>query len=339
MANIIKIVFILFFLLIVFVSLFYFWGKQSQYTTVDYVAVQYSGSELQKGTDTLDILTYNIGYLSGMTNNLPVHRPKELIESNQRKAIELFQQLNASIIAVQEIDFGSKRTFNKNQFQQIIEEVPFCNGAMAVNWDKKYVPFPYWPIKHHFGEIYSGQALFSDLSIISNERMVLPQPSSNSFVYNDFYLDRLAQITWLKYQNTKMLFINVHFEAWDGATREAQADLVLDLFRQYMNDFPVILVGDFNCPPPFSENAFQEKTIDELMDEPGLDMCLQTEKYLNNPSHYFTFNSENPYQKIDYIFYNSKFFDCLETRVVFEASDISDHLPVWARLKYHASKP
>jgi len=40
------------------------------------------------------------------------------------------------------------------------------------------------------------------------------------------------------------------------------------------------------------------------------------------------FDSEKPYEKIDYIFYNNKYLACLSAEVLNEADEISDHLPV-----------
>lgn len=327
--------FSLFILLILsFVVFFYFWGKQSNYQKEAYSYFWSNNVQNVSSSDTLNIMTYNIGYLSGMTNNLAVERPKNLIEENLQKSIGLIKRINPDIMGFQEIDFASERSFFINQFDSIFKSVGFYSGAMAVNWDKKYVPFPYWPFKFHFGEMYSGQALLSNFNILENDRIVLPKPDSNPFYYNDFYLDRLAQISWLKFQDTKILIINVHFEAWEGNTREIQASMVLDFYRKYCADYPVLIMGDFNCNPPFSLNAFKESTIQQFIDQPGLEMCLNKQSFSDMPLNHYTFSSLNPYHKIDYIFYNSDFFNCIESRVVNEANQISDHLPVYAKLLY-----
>jgi len=326
------ILFILFLSLLVVV--FYFFGKQAQHNESEYINVQTKNVQILPKNDTICVMTYNIGYLSGMTNNKPVSRSKQLILTNYDKAIEIFTKLNPDILAFQEIDFGSERTYHLDQFQLIFDTLDMKSAAKAVNWDKKYVPFPYWPIKYQFGEMYSGQAILSKFEIVSNERIILPQPESNPFYYNDFYLDRLAQISWMRFKDTKLLIINVHFEAWDGPTREKQAAIVLDYYRRYAEDNPIILMGDFNCTAPFSKNAFSENTIKLLLDEPGLELVTDSSEFIRNPLNYYTFNSESPFQKIDYIFYNSKYFECINSRVVHEAGETSDHLPLLAKLKY-----
>ena len=331
----IKIVFVL---LIAFV-VFYFWARRPLYNEAEYSKIiEFSdnrGAEIQ---DTFSIATYNIGYLSGMTNNLAVDRPQSLIQSNLEKAVMLLKDKKPDIVAFQEIDFKSRRTFDINQMVQLGKLTSYNSSAMAVNWDKQYVPFPYWPFKYHFGRMLSGQAVLSHSAILSNDFVVLPKPESNPFYYNDFYLERLAQVVWIPTKKDSLLIINVHFEAWDGPTRELQADIVMDIYNEYEQNNPVILLGDFNCTPPFAVNAFPEKTIEVIMSHPSISMVITEEEYNIDPEHYFTFNSEEPNIKIDYIFYNNKYLDCLDADVMYEAGDISDHLPVWARFAFISKK-
>ncbi len=310
---------------------FYLWARRSIVPESEYsVLTTYPVGNSTIINDTFSIMTYNIGYLSGMTNNLPVDRPKKLLEENLEKASQLLLDRKPDIIVFQEIDFGSQRTYYVNQLDQLANKCGFPYGAVSVNWDKQYVPFPYWPIRCNFGEMLSGQAVLSRSPILSNKQVVLPKPSSNPFYYNDFYLDRLAQVAWISTTTDSICLINVHFEAWDGPTREIQSELVLNIYRKYELDHPVILLGDFNCNPPFASNALKEKTIERLIAHPTISMVNQKADYLKNPERYLTFNSEKPYVKIDYIFYNNLYLECLDYEVVQEAEDISDHLPVSA---------
>ena len=329
--KVVKIIIISLFVFLVAFVAFYFWARQSVFSENEYSKIiDFSSKPTAIITDTFSVMTYNIGYLSGMTNNLPVDRPPHLLNSNLNRAARLFKSKAPDIIAFQEIDFASQRTLDINQFEQLALLSGYENGAKVVNWDKQYVPFPYWPIKQNFGRILSGQAILSHSKILSNERIVLPKPQSNPFYYNDFYLDRLAQLVWFDTSKDSMLIINVHFEAWDGPTRELQAKIVLDIFSKYEKTNPIILIGDFNCPPPFAENALAEKTIEMLIDNPSISMAISKDEFLTSPEQYFTFNSESPFEKIDYIFYNNRFLNCIDAEVLHDIGDISDHLPVWA---------
>ncbi|OYT16934.1 MAG: endonuclease/exonuclease/phosphatase [Bacteroidetes bacterium 4572_77] len=288
----------LFFLVIfVFLTAFYFWAKQSVLSPNEY-ALKYTFNQRAPLSlpDTFSVMTFNIGYLSGMTNNLPMERELLFLHNNLLAFSGLLKDYKPEILAMQEIDFASKRSNYVNQFEEIASLNHYAYGAKVINWDKKYVPFPYWPFSQHFGEMQSGQALLSQAKIGSHKRIVLPKPQSNPFYYDAFYLDRLAQV----------------------------------LYKQYNKEYPIILCGDFNAQPPFSEKT-QEKTIDILLSNPNIQMAIADSIYRKNIHSYYTFNSENPYMKIDYIFYNPSHLKLLEADVLRESGQISDHIPVWAR--------
>ncbi len=326
-----KITTVILFVFLVCFIVFYFWARQPFYNDSEYSDIIAFSTETPKNIkDTFSVMTYNIGYLSGMTNNLAVDRPKSLLEENLKKATRLLITKNPDIIAFQEIDFNSQRTYYVNQLERLGVLAGYNFGAVSVNWDKQYVPFPYWPTKYHFGKMLSGQAVLSSSPILSTKRVVLPKPKSNPFYYNDFYLDRLAQLVWVRTVTDSLLIINVHFEAWDGPTREAQSEIVLDIYRKYEHNHPVILLGDFNCNPPFASDGFEENTIGRLLEHPSISMANEKADYMKKPKQYFTFNSSKPYIKIDYIFYNNLYLECLDYEVVHEAEEISDHLPVSA---------
>jgi len=317
---------VLFFALLVF----FFWAKQSRTEMAQYDQITHLSRPLDILPDTFSVMTYNLGYGSGMTNNLPEDRPASLFENNMQNAAGLLNIIQPHIIGFQEIDFNSERSYYLNQMIYLAEKASYPFAAAAVNWDKRYVPFPYWPMKYHFGEMLSGQAILSQLEIISNQRMVLPFPDNNPFYYDSFYLDRLAQITWLKNGSDSILLVNVHFEAWDGPTREIQAELVLDIFKEFEDRYAIFLIGDFNCNPPFDSLAMNEKTIETFHRHPSISFAIDEASYRNSPREFFTFDSRNPNIKIDYIMYNNRFVDCIDANVVHEAGNISDHLPVVA---------
>ncbi len=327
-----KILGIILIILIICFMAFYLWASQSVISEDDYSYLKnYTNDKPVTLEDTFSITTYNIGYLSGMTNNLPVDRPKELLDNNLKEASVFLRNNKPDIVAFQEIDFHSQRTYYTNQLELLAKNAGYQYGAISVNWDKQYVPFPYWPLKYHFGRMLSGQAILSHSPIRSTTRVVLPKPASNPFYYNDFYLDRLAQLAWIKTITDSILLINVHFEAWDGPTRELQSQIVMDIYAEYETSHPIILLGDFNCPPPFESDAIKENTIIRILNHPSISMVNMETDYLRDPDAYFTFSSDKPYVKIDYIFYNNRYLECLNYRVMYQASDISDHLPVWAK--------
>ncbi|MCS6833861.1 MAG: endonuclease/exonuclease/phosphatase family protein, partial [Flammeovirgaceae bacterium] len=244
-------------------------------------------------------------------------------------AIESFRSLNPHLIAFQEIDFASHRSYEVNQLEEIANALKFPYGAWAINWDKKYVPFPYFPPSVHFGKILSGQAILSKFPIEKHQRIALERVKSHPFYYDAFYLDRLLEIAELRIKNKKVVLMNVHLEAFDANTRKNQMLYVRNVYQEIAKFAPVLLIGDFNSVPPSSE--MPETEIDILLKAENIESaCPSSEFHL--PSSY-TFPSNNPNEQIDYIFYNPDRIEKVEWNVLTSFGDISDHLPVMMKFR------
>ncbi len=293
----------------------------------------YLGEELGEETfevkeyspgDTLSVISYNIGYLSGMTNNRPLERPKELVENNQQRMLGLFHAKNPDFIGIQEIDFGAKRSYEVNQGSLIRKSSRFSDFYFSTNWNKRYVPFPFWPISAHFGKIISGQAIFSRFSLSNTETIKLDNPIKRNFLYKAFYLDRLIQIADAKIGDVTIKIINLHLEAFDKEARVKSASVVRDLFQKYSAVMPVLLIGDFNSKPDYVEDDAMSVILSSQFAQSAISQTM----YERSPESYFTFDSRDPHQMIDFIIYNENFIKSINGEVLREAGEISDHLPV-----------
>ncbi len=309
--------------LLLLCCLFFFWAQQAALSEKEYTQIHTHKKSSVKNTDsTLSLVTYNIGYLSGMNNNTSNKLDKKYFHRNLNTTIGLLNNLKADIIAFQEIDFRSNRSFKVNQHQKIAGPL-FNYSATAVNWDKKYVPFPYWPIRANFKRMLSGQSIMSQYPIEDHQRIVLKKPESNPFYYNAFYIDRLAQIAKIKHPVKDFYLFNIHVEAYDKKTRKEQLEYILKLVKEKAKNYPVLLIGDFNSSTTYENaaiNMFLECNILECAGKNKID----TE---------FTFSSDKPYERIDFIFYTKKDFQEVESSVLKQFGEISDHLPFFSRLK------
>lgn len=309
---------------------FYFWASSNNWDSEKYNQFQQFAEKPACTSDTLSVMTYNIGWLSGMTNNLPVDREESLYAQNLKNAIVFLKKYHPTIIGFQEIDIYAKRSFYYNQPDSLGIHLHYLNGSLAVNWDKKYVPFPYWPFQYHFGKLISGQYVMSELTILKNEYVTLPKPVNAPFYYNAFYLDRLIQKTWLKTNKGDLLVMNVHLEAFDQETRIMHVERVIEEYLKYCNDLPVLLIGDFNSRAIGPDGPLDESAR-KMYEVPGIGMAITDSLFMSNPKNNFTFSSGDPVEKIDYIFYNTKFIEKLDAKVIQEAGEASDHFPVWMR--------
>ncbi|MEM8808192.1 MAG: endonuclease/exonuclease/phosphatase family protein [Cyanobacteria bacterium P01_G01_bin.38] len=310
---------------------FYLWATASTYPSDRYAEIlTYGEPPPPTASDTLTVVSYNIGYLSGLTNagsnsDATVEVSQSLFDQNLATAIAALAPLNADVIALQEIDLASKRSYHVNQVQKLAESLGISSGAIAVNWDKNYVPFPYWPLQAHFGKTLAAQAILSRHPIQKNDRIVLEKVAGNPFYYNALYLDRLAQVSEIEVGGRALVMINVHLEAFDNPTRLNQTQVVKDLAERYAQDHPVLLVGDFNSAVNRDQEG-ADKSIRLLTESAQLSPAVLADRW--SETDQFTFPSDVPAYKLDYIFYTPETIEMIATRVVTDAAQASDHLPL-----------
>ncbi|WP_442265392.1 endonuclease/exonuclease/phosphatase family protein [Tenacibaculum sp. ZS6-P6] len=309
-------------LLILFV-VFYFWGSSASLNKEDYEKLLTNTYETKFENDSIhSIITYNIGYLSGMTNNKPIAKTKDFFTQNLNKAVQEFKNLNPDIIAFQEIDYNSGRSFRVNQEEEIAK-LGYKYIARAINWDKNYVPFPYGLPSVNFGKVLSGQSILSKNKLKNYSRIVLERVPNNPFYRDAFYLDRLVQVVTAEIKGKEVVILNVHLEAFDKDTRVNHMKKVVELFKKYAENYPTILLGDFNSDPSFKDAA-----INDILNIPNIGNAA-----FSDENYEFTFDSDKPTKRLDYIFYTSKNIIPLEARVLKEFGQVSDHLPLLMKFK------
>jgi len=317
---------------------FYFWASSGSVPDNDLAEIKvYANSPSPRLKNRFRVMTYNIGYFSGKFNMRPDKAELVFFQNNAARFDVLLKKVRPDFIGIQEIDFGSYRSYFINQLDHIAVHNGFNSGAMSINWDKKYVPFPYWPPSIHFRRILSGQAVLSRFGIEFNRRIVLPPIQNKPFYYRAFYLERLVQMTQMNIKGRRLLIMNVHLEAYESETREKQAEMVLSLYRSVKDLYPVLLVGDFNCVPPWASKkyGFEDEPemdfrggniISRFLQEGSLKEAFLTSGHNYSEADTFTYPAHAPSRKLDYIFYDRRKIRCIKSEVL--KIDSSDHLPL-----------
>lgn len=287
--------------------LFFLWASSGRLPEADLAQTHtYASAPDTRRPDTLTVTTYNIGYLSGMTNNEPVVRSDSLFSANMDQVVTFLRNAAPDLVAFQEIDFGGARVAHVHQLDTLSTRLGYPTAAQAVNWDERYLPFPYGRPAVNFGRTLSGQAVLSRFPIRQHGRNVLPRPPQ-LFFRDAFYLDRLAQVTVVDLGGHPLVLINVHLEAFDTETREGQARIVNDLYRRLAaENVPALLLGDFNSMLPDSVDAAQtgDKTMQQLLKGTNLRAAGATLRETTSA----TYPADAPTRRIDYIFYPPRFF-------------------------------
>ncbi len=276
------------------------------------------------------MVTYNLGYLSGLANNRPVWREPTEFAAHLAQVRSAWQTLSPDLISYQEIDYGAARSFGVDQSAALAEGC-YAFRADAVNWDKRYVPFPYWPPKVHFGRVLSGQSLHSRFPVRLLEHVVLPMPPERPFLYRRFYTDRLAQVCAVQLPEGEIVVINLHLEAYIASARIAQIKVVEQLYLTYRSLAPVIIAGDFNIAASVPTTDAPD-LLGQLLLWPGLACAISPGEW--GMAQHLTFPSNAPIEQIDFIFYDSARLTNHASGISQLAGTASDHCPVWLQFSF-----
>lgn len=323
MKSIIRVLVRLLVLLSVIFVAFFFWASSSTLDEEEYSKlIENKYPESTTKDSIYSIVTYNVGYLSGMTNNLPIAKPKELFDANLNKVEGELKKVNPDIIAFQEIDYNASRSYEVNQEEEF-SKLGYNYIARGINWDERYLPYPYWPPSMHFGKVVSGQSILSKYKLKDYERIVLERVPDSPFYRDALYLDRLVQVVKVVLEGKEVVVINIHLEAFDKPTRVRQFEYVLNVFKRYKESYPTILLGDFN-----SRARDKEAVIQKMFKMEGVGNAAYN---VENPAN--TFDTKDLYERIDYIFYTEKSIDYISGNVLNDFEQASDHLPIEMKFK------
>jgi len=308
------------------------------------------GREIQQGppqNGKLTVLTWNISYAYGIGSSgrgyIP-HSPKEFQERLARIG-RVIRDSNADIVFLQEVDFNSHRSHHVNQLKELSQMTGLNFVAPAVSWQANYIPYPLWPIPHHFGKVYSGGAVLSRYPILNNQVVLHPKPASNSWLRNMFYLFRYSQQVQIQIGSKNVIVLNNHLESYDKKNRIFQgAELARLVELIDSSHYLIIFGGDMNTIPleasvrrGFADdekgNFSDDTTMEIICDIHGFKEVVSPQSYLRNEPAYFTYPSDAPNRRLDYIFVpdNMKIVEA----GVLKTGITSDHLPIKAVLEWN----
>ena len=284
------------------------------------------------------LATWNIGFGYDFSVNGISFADKEHYEQNMNKIKNLLQQINPDILAVQEADINSARSYEDNQPLLLSEAMNANMSAFLPTWSKNYILYPsvFNPSKQ-YGKINSGSALISKYSILEQTRYDLNQPKSMG-IKNIQYMTRAIQKIKLNINGKELIILNLHLDSSDKENRKEQAEKVVEIFRELdKGGAAVIITGDFNCPPSYASQLSDfpiymqsdfigDGTYNVFFNEPGLSSVISKDEYLTNEKDFLTYPSGRELMQIDHVFYNGKIKKI--SAEVIKGENGSDHNPV-----------
>jgi len=300
-----------------------------------------------EATHSIRVMTWNIGFGGGLKGGPTDRHPGAEVRQNLGSIASAIKSARSDVVLLQEVDRPSSRTGGIDQLEFLMKQTGLTHACFVATWKNNYVPFPYLPISGHIGPVVSGQAVLSRFPIVECRRVGLPQPQSNKWWYNRFYLHRAVQHVILKVgsvasEDGTIDVMNVHLEAFSNDNRRQQAAILVDYVRGHAASRPLVLGGDFNSIPPFSvkTKGFVDEdidfsgdvTIEQIQRIPGLSEVIIDETPGLPPTVFFTYPAQSPSRRLDYVFHRG-FTGSILTRVPRSAT-FSDHLPVITELLF-----
>ncbi|KAB2870921.1 MAG: hypothetical protein F9K37_04625 [Bacteroidales bacterium] len=250
----------------------------------------------------LDALTWNIGY-GGLGSNMDFfyddgERVRDTKDNTLRNLDSITSFLNIhkgrSFFLLQEVDFGSHRSYNIFQ-PEILSTALNYQNFIGYNYDVDFVPIP---VSNPMGGVISGVMTYSQKTPSFSTRY--QYPGEFTWPTKLFNLRRCMLVTRYPTDNGKeLVLINTHNSAFDDGSLKQQEMTFLKAFvlEEFLNGNYVVAGGDWNQSPPnfplstFGDNYkvpfFKLTNIDSALMPKGwtwaFDPNEPTNRYLNEP--------------------------------------------------------
>lgn len=287
-------------------------------------------------TQHLKITSYNIHFGIGFDIKTKKTEKFDYI-TRLNEIANILKKINADIVLLQEVDFDSKRSSFIDQSVYLANKAGYNFIAKSPTLRKKI----HLSFNKLFGKIEMGLCVLSKYPIEYNESRVFKQTKEIPFFAKWLFDPHGAQQCIIKYHQAKLNIINVHLDPWSQQTREEQIKKIKHDWIEKTNR-TTIVGGDFNALSPFAKkegfylldapwfidrtkwNIKNDKTIPTILKAGFQDTDPNILKKIKN----FTFPSDKPKEKIDFIFSNKA--KIITGFVYKEAKKASDHLPIVA---------
>lgn len=257
---------------------------------------------------TIDVLTYNIKY----------DNPKDSLNNWENRKDFLISQLNFYAPDI----FGTQ--------EGLVHQLEDIKSGIQ-NYDFIGVGRDNGNEEGEFTAIFYNTEKFALISEKTFWLSKTPEKPSKAW---DAALPRICTYGLFKIKKggSQFYIFNTHFDHHGKEAREESAKLILKKIKELnVNDFPVILMGDFNLE---EHAAGIQSILKELSDT-----HILAENNSHGPTG--TFNGfhfdKSVTKRIDYIFIDETKLKVLKSGILSDSKDCrypSDHFPVYSELKF-----
>lgn len=294
----------------------------------------------------LNILIWNIGY-GGLGKEMDFFyeggkmvRPNASQSQKYLDGITEFLTANDSIdvFMLQEVDFGSRRSYFTQQATVLSSAVKNSTYSTAVNYLSDFVPVPFF---EPMGKVNSGLMTISRFPPAECKR--ISAPGSYTWPKRLFMLKRCILVSRFQLPGQhELVLVNLHNSAFDDA--DALRDEELKLIKAFaVDEFQkgnyLIIGGDWNQNPPslnmHDQVPFKVKSLRPIPDSLiandwtwVFDNKLPTNRDVDKP-----FDADSTLCSLIDFFLVSPNISVLETHTINLGFENSDHLPVILKVR------
>lgn len=293
---------------------------------------------------SLTVMTWNIAWAYGIgSEGVGSAKPKRHFEESLQKMGAVLAAHKPDLVLLQEVDFDCTRSHHVDQSEVLAKAAGLPYVSKAVSWQANWVPFPYWPPEDHFGQMLSGGAILSRYPLEDVRVETVEKPEDLPWWKRLFYLFRYHQQAIVQSPLGKLMVMNIHADAFNPENRIAHARRIADRLNQDLLPESVV-GGDLNSVLPEAEmrrdypdepetSHIDDPTVGFLREVPGLVDTVEGKTYTDNEAAFFTFPSDEPNRKLDYLFHGAGLeLDSVKVLRT-SAGQLSDHLPILARFR------
>ena len=299
-------------------------------------------AELKRG-DTFKVVVWNLQFGAGRNHQFfydggdAVRVPEEDTEAAVAEIAQALRDIGADIALLQEVDRGSDRTQQTDQLQAYLDATEPACWASTPYHQVAYLPYPGPTL---LGKVDMHLSTLSRFKIDSSKRHQLALLDEPGWRQAMNLKRAILETTVPLADGGEIRLGNTHLSAFsrgDGTMGHQVA-----MLKGWMErDESWLLGGDFNLLPAGDDPARlgEEEAIKYSDGDNPIALLAPDRRDVAGESYgadewrtYLPFGESTPDRRLDYLMVGER-LEVVEARVMREHSDISDHLPIFARLR------
>ena len=295
----------------------------------------WASSDVALSTGVLRILSVNLNFGLGSMHidveggEVTTVQPSQVHEQLDL-LVKLARELNVDVLALQDVDFGSKFAGGEDQTAYLARELRFGYVVRSINWKHPYLPYPSPLSGKIMGKVDAGLAILSRYPLTDAQRFSLDSPKRANWWKSSFapgYSVLSAHV--VAGEKDHVLYVT-SLSRSDVVVRERQATEVAEVIQRSSNRSGILAVSAYTGFPVLDdpEGERPDCTLDLIRGKLNFSDLFQEWEARANPRDFGTF--EDPQGDLimaDYVF-PEKDVVIKEWKILHPSQAFSTHRPI-----------